>query len=131
MRFFRKLLIFAMVVCPLLFAFGVYMLKYKSVYYAEAIARTKSAMKQERSAMAVLRAEIAYLEQPNLITLAAHKYLQLKPMSVAQITSLKDLPKKSADEDLIGAHLSGASVSRVEQNKTPAVVTPTVKGKTR
>ncbi|WP_457797342.1 cell division protein FtsL [Methylocystis sp. S23] len=83
-----------------------YSIKYQTAYRAEQIAKTKIEIKQERDAIAVLRADWAYMTRPERLQPLADKYLpDLKPLQLTQLVSATALPQKMRG-DSIGAKLS-------------------------
>jgi hypothetical protein len=83
-----------------------YSIKYQTAYRAEQIAKTKIEIKQERDAIAVLRAEWAYMTRPERLQPLADKYLpDLKPLQLTQLVPAAALPQKTRG-DSIGAKLS-------------------------
>lgn len=88
-----------------------YTIKYQTSYRAEQIAKTKLEIKAERDAIAVLRADWAYMTRPERLQPLADQYLpDMKPLQVTQIVSAQALPVK-ARTDSIGAKLSEIGLS--------------------
>lgn len=101
-----KRVIYALIfVVPLIGAVVVYGIKYQATFRAEKIAKVKADIAREQSSIAVLKAEIAYLSQPNLTALHTQQHLDLKPMGVGQIANLNDLPLRGEQKDVLGQHL--------------------------
>jgi cell division protein FtsL len=105
-----------------------YSIKYQTSYRAEQIAKTKLEIKAESDAIAVLRAEWAYMTRPERLQPLAEKYLpDLKRLEVAQLVPAQSLPQK-ARGDSIGAKLSEISLSApATPPATPAAPTTTPK----
>ena len=83
-----------------------YSIKYQTSYRAEQIVKTKLEIKAERDAIAVLRAEWAYMTRPERLQALADKYLpDLKQLQVTQIASAQSIPDKGARTDSIGQTL--------------------------
>lgn len=100
-----------------------YSIKYQTSYRAEQIAKTKIEIKAERDAIAVLRADWAFMTRPERLQPLADKYLpELKPVQVTQLVPPQSLPAK-ARGDSIGAKLNEIGLS---ESATPAAsTTPT------
>lgn len=103
-----------------------YSIKYQTAYRAEQIAKTKIEIKQERDAIAVLRADWAYMTRPERLQPLADKYLpDLKPLRVTQMVPAAALPQKSRN-DSIGDKLSeiGLSMPATPSTGSAAPTTP-------
>lgn len=101
-----------------------YSIKYQTAYRYEQIAKTKIEIKQERDAIAVLRAEWAYMTRPERLQPLADKYLpDLKPLQVTQLVPATALPQK-ARSDSIGAKLTEIGLS-LPATPAAAPATPT------
>ncbi len=113
-----------------------YSIKYQTAYRAEQIAKTKIEIKQERDAIAVLRAEWAYMTRPERIQKLADKYLDLKPLSLAQIAAATSLPQKSRNDSIgdklgeIGLSLPATPAAAPATPTTPKSDTPKAKAAT-
>jgi hypothetical protein len=109
-----------------------YSIKYQTSYRAEQIAKTKIEIKAERDAIAVLRADWAYMNRPERLQPLAEKYLpDLKPLQVTQIVPAQSLPQKSHG-DSIGAKLSEIGLSLpASPPATTAAPTTTPKAATK
>lgn len=82
-----------------------YSTKYETLYYAETLAKTKAKRDREREAIAVAKAEWALLTRPDRLQRMVDRHLDLKPMGIAQLARLSDLPAKPTKGDAIGAKL--------------------------
>lgn len=83
-----------------------YTTKYQTSYRAEQIVKTNIEIKAERDAIAVLRAEWAYMTRPARLQDLADKYLpDLQPLQVTQLVDANTLPERSARGDGIGDKL--------------------------
>ncbi|WBK01378.1 cell division protein FtsL [Methylocystis parvus] len=101
-----------------------YSIKYQTAYRAEQIAKTNIEIKQERDAIAVLRADWAYMTRPERLQPLADKYLpDLKPLQVTQLVPATSLPQKSRS-DFIGDKLSEIGLS-MPATPAAAPATPT------
>ncbi|GLI94001.1 cell division protein FtsL [Methylocystis echinoides] len=88
-----------------------YTIKYQTSFRAEQIAKTKLEIKAERDAIAVLRADWAYMTRPERLQPLADKYLpDYKPLQVTQLVPAQSLPQKSRS-DSIGAKLNEIGLS--------------------
>jgi cell division protein FtsL len=110
-----------------------YSIKYQTILRAEQITKMKHEVKAERDAIAMLRAEWAYLTRPERIQELADKHLDLQPLSVGQIVSAQSLPEKPERIDSIGRKLDalglGGAATTPGSGGEPAPTTP--KGKAR
>jgi hypothetical protein len=114
-----------------------YSIKYQTAYRAEQIAKTKIEIKQERDAIAVLRADWAYMTRPERLQPLADKYLpDLKPLQVTQIASAASLPQKTHGDSIgaklseIGLGLSATPAASPATPTTPKSDTPKAKAAT-
>lgn len=90
----------------------VYSIKYQTSFRAEQIVKTKIEIKAERDAIAVLRAEWAFLTRPERLQQLADVYLpDLKPLELTQIVSAQSLPDRSPRVDSIGQKLDALGLS--------------------
>jgi hypothetical protein len=105
-----------------------YSIKYQTSYRAEQIAKTKIEIKAERDAIAVLRADWAYMTRPERLQPLADQYLpEMKPLQVTQLVPAQALPQK-ARTDSIGAKLSEIGLSAsATPSAVPAAPTTTPK----
>jgi cell division protein FtsL len=95
-----------------------YSIKYDTILYTEQIAKTKHAIKKEREAIGMLRAEWAHLTRPERIQALADKHLDLQPMQLSQIVRADKLPERGGKVDSIGRKLEMLGLS--EPTNTPA-----------
>ncbi|ARN81624.1 cell division protein FtsL [Methylocystis bryophila] len=79
-----------------------YTIKYETTFRTEQIAKAKLEIKSEQDAIGVLRAEWAFLTRPERIQKLADRYLDLEPLSLAQIDSFAALPERLPHADAIG-----------------------------
>ncbi|MCX7899916.1 MAG: hypothetical protein N2444_07535, partial [Methylocystis sp.] len=83
-----------------------YTVKYQTAYRAEQIAKTKIEIKQERDAIAVLRAEWSFMTRPERLQQLADAHLpDLKQLQAAQIITASQLPDRAPRVDSIGQKL--------------------------
>ena len=99
-----------LVIATLVFAAAyVYRIKMDSTSRTERVLRLHAEIREQRDAIAVLRAEWTKLDAPLRLQGLAERHLPLKPLNAAQYDSLKNLPErppnfvKSGDPDPIGA----------------------------
>jgi hypothetical protein len=103
-------IIHLLVIAALVFAAAyVYRIKMDSTSRTERVLRLHAEIREQRDAIAVLRAEWARLDAPLRLQGLAERHLGLKPLSATQYDSLKNLPERppsftrSGDPDPIGA----------------------------
>ncbi|MFG1420634.1 cell division protein FtsL [Roseixanthobacter liquoris] len=95
-----------MVLALLLTAGVVYQVKYASMAEAERLAHLRQAIRSERDAIAVMRAEWARRTSPLYVQGLVQRHLDLQPLTVDAISTLDDLPEKpSTNSDSIGGML--------------------------
>src|ERR1700738_269395 len=103
-------LIHLLVIAALVFAAAyVYRIKMDSTSRTERVLRLHAEIREQRDAIAVLRAEWARLDAPLRLQGLAERHLGLKPLNATQYDQLKNLPErppsfvKPGDPDPIGA----------------------------
>jgi hypothetical protein len=103
-------IIHLLVIGALVFAAAhVYRIKLESTSRTERVLRLQADIREQRDAIAGLRAEWARLDAPRRLQGLAERHLALKPLSATQYDSLKNLPErppnfvKPGDPDPIGA----------------------------
>src|SRR5947199_10436607 len=103
-------IIHLLVVGMLIFAAAyVYRIKMESTSRVERVQRLNAEIREQRDAIAVLRAEWARLDAPLRLQGLAERHLGLKPLNATQYDSLKNLPERPprlvrpGDPDPIGA----------------------------
>jgi hypothetical protein len=90
MRFIHLLVIGALVFA----AAYVYRIKMESTARTERVLRLNAEIREQRDAIAVLRAEWARLDAPLRLQGLAERHLALKPVVANQYDSLKNLPER-------------------------------------
>jgi len=128
-------IIHLLVVGMLIFAAAyVYRIKMESTSRVERVQRLNAEIREQRDAIAVLRAEWARLDAPLRLQGLAERHLGLKPIVANQYDQLKNLPERPpsfarpGDPDPIGAMINAiasaadsgsvtGSVSRPEDNQ--------------
>jgi cell division protein FtsL len=104
-------LIHFLVVGMLVFAAAyVYRIKMESTSRVERVQRLNAEIREQREAIAVLRAEWAKLDAPLRLQGLAERHLGLKPITAQQYDQLKNLPERppnfTRDPDPIGSMLN-------------------------
>lgn len=91
----------------------VYKIKFDSTLQAERVAKVRGELRQERNAIAALRAEWARLDTPSRIQGLADRHLSLRRMEATQFDRLDRLPERptpgAPNSDPIGALLAPAA----------------------
>lgn len=83
------------VICALIFAAAyVYRIKMESTVRTERVLRLRADIRDQRDAIAALRAEWAKLESPQRLQGFATRHLSLRPIQGTQYDSLKNLPAR-------------------------------------
>lgn len=83
------------VICALIFAAAyVYRIKMESTVRTERVLRLRADIRDQRDAIAALRAEWAKLESPQRLQGLATRHLSLRPLQATQYDSLKNLPPR-------------------------------------
>ena len=90
-------------------AVGVYSIKYESTRQAERVAKLRRDIDREKVAIGALKAEWAYLAQPERLTELAERHTDLQPMRIDQVVKPADLPARS-DQDQIAQKLEGLGI---------------------
>ncbi|OYX08782.1 MAG: hypothetical protein B7Z15_14755, partial [Rhizobiales bacterium 32-66-8] len=85
-----------MVVALLVTAAVVYQVKYASIADAERMSHLRQAIRAERDAIAVMRAEWARRTSPLYVQGLVERHLDLQPLTVDGMSTLDDLPAKPA-----------------------------------
>jgi hypothetical protein len=106
----------------------VYKIKFESIRQAERLAKLRTELRNEREAIATLRAEWSRLDNPARIQRLAGRHLALKPVEPRQFDRLDHLPERALeppppDEMLIEqaqvSELPTSSVPPPEASKQP------------
>jgi hypothetical protein len=121
-------IIHLLVIGALVFAAAyVYRIKMESTSRTERVLRLNAQLREERDAIAVLRAEWAKLDAPLRLQGLAERHLALKPVSATQYDSLKNLPERppsfarKGDPDPIGA-----MIDTIDSAADPTAITGSV-----
>ncbi len=122
-------LIHLLVIGVLVFAAAyVYRIKMESTERTERVLRLRAQIREERDAIAVLRAEWARLDSPLRLQGLAERHLPLKPLNANQYNSLKNLPDrppslvKPGEPDPIGAMLETIEASADAPTSTGSIL---------
>jgi hypothetical protein len=117
-----------LVIGALIFAAAyVYRIKMESTARTERVLRLHAEIREQRDAIAVLRAEWARLDSPLRLQGLAERHLPLKPASATQYDSLKNLPDRPprlfnpGEPDPIGS-----MINTIEAASDPVTVTGSV-----
>src|SRR6202166_3217074 len=113
-------IIHLLVIGALVFAAAyVYRIQMESTSRTERVLRLHAEIREQRDAIAVLRAEWAKLDAPLRLQGLAERHLALKPLNATQYDSLKNLPErppnftKSGEPDPIGAMIQTIDAATV------------------
>ena len=119
------------VIAALVFAAAyVYRIKMESTARTERVLRLHAEIREQRDAIAGLRAEWARLDAPLRLQGLADRHLPLKPLVANQYDSLKNLPErpprffKQGDPDPIGAMLETIDAAVDANTVTGSVPAP-------
>jgi len=82
----------------------VYDLKYRTEATEKALASREREIADQEEAIRVLRAEWSYLNQPDRLEALARRYLDLKPITPAELGEVADLPMPPTPDDLYGPY---------------------------
>ena len=118
-----------LVIAALVFAAAyVYRIKMDSTLRTERVLRLHAEIREQRDAIAVLRAEWARLDAPLRLQGLAERHLPLKPLSATQYDSLKNQPERppnfARDPDPIGAMLQTIDAATDAGTVTGSVPAP-------
>jgi hypothetical protein len=121
-------IIHLLVVGMLIFAAAyVYRIKMESTSRVERVQRLNAEIREQRDAIAVLRAEWARLDAPLRLQGLAERHLGLKPIVANQYDQLRNLPERPpsfarpGDPDPIGAMLNTIEAATDAANVTGSV----------
>ena len=124
-------LVHLLVIAALVFAAAyVYQIKMDSISRTERVLRLHAEIREQRDAIAVLRAEWTRLDAPLRLQGLAERHLPLKPLNATQYDSLKNLPErppsfvKPGDPDPIGAMLQTIDAAADAATVTGSVPPP-------
>jgi hypothetical protein len=126
MRFIHLLVIGALIFA----ASYVYRIKMDSTSRTERVLRLNAEIREQRDAIAGLRAEWAKLDAPSRLQGLAERHLGLKPIVATQYDQMKNLPErpprffKPGDPDPIGAMLDTIDAAADATTVTGSVPAP-------
>ncbi|MCA1457850.1 hypothetical protein I6F35_32480 [Bradyrhizobium sp. BRP22] len=130
MRILHFLVIGFLVVC----AAYVYRIKMESTARTERVLRLNAEIREQRDAIAALRAEWAKLDAPLRLQGLAERHLALKPLTANQYDSLKNLPERPPNfarpgaPDPIGAMINTIEAAADQDSVTGSVEQPAQQG---
>ena len=121
-----------------MFAFGLYKLKYNTSILADQFVQLQRDIEQEQRALRVLKAEWSHLNRPERIQGLAVKHLALKPLDPGQILEIKDIPFSPVDtendqisqESMPGRAVGGPEL-RMDPTSSPDGTESEIESKTR
>jgi cell division protein FtsL len=96
----------------------VYGVKYRTIYAAEQLVKTRHLIAKEKDAINLLRAEYAHLSDPARIQELADSKLGMQPLALFQIATVDELPEAQPKVDSIGRTLE--SLGFLKDNAAPA-----------
>jgi hypothetical protein len=124
-------IIHLLVIGALIFAAAyVYRIKMESTSRTERVLRLHQEIREQRDAIAVLRAEWAKLDAPLRLQGLAERHLPLKPVNATQYDSLKNLPERPprlvrpGEPDPIGAMIGTIEAAGDSETVTGSVPQP-------
>jgi len=124
-------IIHVLVIGALVFAAAyVYQIKMDSTARTERVLRLHAQIREQRDAIAVLRAEWTKLDSPLRLQGLAERHLPLKPINANQYDDLKNLPErppslvKPGDPDPIGAMIHTIDAAADAASVTGSVPQP-------
>lgn len=124
-------IIHLLVIGALIFAAAhVYRIKMESTARTERVLRLHAEIREQRDAIAALRAEWAKLDAPLRLQGLAERHLPLKPVNGTQYDSLKNLPERPprlvrpGEPDPIGAMINTIEAATDSDTVTGSVPRP-------
>ncbi|MGI9383240.1 MAG: cell division protein FtsL [Methyloligellaceae bacterium] len=112
MRFFSILLVSGLVALAVV----IYEVKYETRSLDQRVAQLRLDLKEERDAIAVLRAEWSHLNRPERLARLARKHLGLKPLGGRQMVTAAQLgavqAEPASDPDAMPRHGEGVEARR-------------------
>lgn len=126
MRFIHLLVIGALIFA----AAYVYRIKMESTARVERVLQLRAEIREQREAIAVLRADWAKLDAPLRLQGLVERHLPLKPLVATQYDSLKNLPERppnfarSGGTDPIGSMIDAIDAANQEDVPTGSVPAP-------
>jgi hypothetical protein len=122
-------IIHVLVIGMLVFAAAyVYRIKMESTVRTERVLRLHAAIREQRDAIAALRAEWTRLDSPLRLQGLAERHLPLKPIVATQYDTLKNLPERppnfNRDPDPIGSMISNLDAKTDASDVTGSIPAP-------
>lgn len=122
-----------LVICTLVFAAAyVYRIKMDSTARTERVLKLHAEVREQRDAIASLRAEWARLDAPARLQGLAERHLELKPVTATQFEQIKTLPMRPPSDakpsgDPLSAMIDGID-SDIITGTLPAPPVPSAEG---
>jgi hypothetical protein len=110
-----------------LVGFGMFEVKYTVMDLEDELARTNKSIDADVDAIHVLKAEWSYLDQPSRLAELSRHFLDLAPLSTAQLGQVEAIPMRpeaTPPATIANATLPAASRAAAAMASTPAAVTP-------
>lgn len=124
-------LLHLLVIGMLIFAASyVYRIKMESTARVERVLQLNAEIREQRNAIAALRAEWAKLDAPLRLQGLAERHLPLKPINANQYDSLKNLPERPPNfsrpgsRDPIGTMIDTIEAAAESDNTTGSIAKP-------
>ena len=122
-------IIHVLVIGMLVFAAAyVYRIKMESTVRTERVLRLHADIREQRDAIAALRAEWTRLDSPLRLQGLAQRHLPLKPVVATQYDTLKNLPERppnfNRDPDPIGSMISNLDAKADASDVTGSIPAP-------
>jgi hypothetical protein len=122
-------IIHVLVIGMLVFAAAyVYRIKMESTVRTERVLRLHADIREQRDAIAALRAEWTRLDSPLRLQGLAQRHLPLKPVVATQYDTLKNLPERppnfNRDPDPIGSMISNLDAKTDASDVTGSIPAP-------
>ncbi|WP_338828452.1 cell division protein FtsL [Bradyrhizobium sp. 27S5] len=124
-------LLHLLVIGMLIFAASyVYRIKMESTARVERVLQLNAEIREQRNAIATLRAEWAKLDAPLRLQGLAERHLPLKPVNANQYDSLKNLPERPPNftrpgsRDPIGAMIDTIEAAAAPDSTTGSIAKP-------
>jgi hypothetical protein len=122
-------IIHVLVIGMLVFAAAyVYRIKMESTVRTERVLRLHADVREQRDAIAALRAEWTRLDSPLRLQGLAERHLPLKPIVATQYDTLKNLPERppnfNRDPDPIGSMISNLDAKTDASDVTGSIPAP-------
>jgi len=126
-------IIHVLVIGMLVFAAAyVYRIKMESTVRTERVLRLQADIREQRDAIAALRAEWTRLDSPLRLQGLTERHLPLKPIVATQYDTLKNLPERppnfNRDPDPIGSMISNLDAKADAPDVTGSIPAPAVEG---